>query len=135
MRLLVKRIISALITNVKRPSVRMVIGNVSRMRIGLIIALIIPSTKAARSALLRSCIWTAGIRYAAIIILNVLIIQLSNILILYYNKYILGEQEKFVRIRLDLPICTKSSYIIYDPDSGVKKLLYNATPNHNQFCS
>lgn len=41
---------AALITNVKRPRVRMFIGRVRMIRMGLMMALIIPKTKATRSA-------------------------------------------------------------------------------------
>lgn len=51
--LAVRRIKRAFITNVKIPRVRMFIGSVKRIRIGLRTAFIIPKTKAATRAVVK----------------------------------------------------------------------------------
>ena len=47
------KIKAALITKVKRPRVRMLIGKVRMMRIGLMMALMMPSTKATKRAVVK----------------------------------------------------------------------------------
>ncbi len=56
-RLAVSKIISALITKVNNPSVRMVIGRVRRKSNGFIVTLIIPRISAAIRAVLKSAMW------------------------------------------------------------------------------
>jgi len=56
-----------LITKMKRPSVRIVAGSVSRIRIGRITALTSPRTRAATSAAPKLATATPGTRYATAI--------------------------------------------------------------------
>jgi len=76
-----KRIKHALITSVKRPNVKRVIGNVRRIRNGLRKTLRIPKTNATTKAVTKLATWIPGRRYAAIIITNALANQLRRILI------------------------------------------------------
>lgn len=71
-----KRIKNAFITNVKSPSVIMLIGKVNSSRIGFKIALIIPITRAAMRAAVKLCTCTPGKIYAAAKTANPLKIQL-----------------------------------------------------------
>lgn len=62
-RLLVNKIIRALMTKVNNPSVRMVIGRVRRKSNGFIVTLIIPRTRATIRAVVKSATCTPCSKY------------------------------------------------------------------------
>ena len=76
---------SPLITKMNRPSVRIVAGSVSRMRIGRISALMRPSTSAATIALVKLATWipenTYGSASSATALIAALVLGLVNTII------------------------------------------------------
>lgn len=77
---------TALMTKVKSPSVRMLIGSVIRIRKGLTRVLIIPRKRATRSAVKKPLTVIPGIRYAAIPTERVIINHLSSNIIGYADN-------------------------------------------------
>lgn len=77
--------IKALITKVKRPSVKILIGKVKIIKIGLITAFTNPKTTAANKAAPKPVNFTPGIKKAAIVTATVLISQLIIIFIYFFQ--------------------------------------------------
>ena len=67
------KISKALITKVNKPRVRMLIGNVIKIKIGLTKTLIMPKNRASQKAVQKPAMITPGIKYELIIIAKTMI--------------------------------------------------------------
>ena len=121
---LVKITKAALIIKVNRPKLKILMGKVRMIKIGLRNILINPSTKAAIKAATKDSTSTAGIKYAAIIIAKVEINHLTkNFIVSLYYLFNYLKISGLIFIILSSPILVRPRpsvllVVIYKKPSG-----------------